>query len=113
MKDQKMAKKKKRKSHLDELKNSLLVWIKNPIERNLKRLHRAIDNTLIGESYSKQEDWVWETKQIIEDMAKNKREAWRKMCNFSREWFKEDYTKLLIGFAKERGVGEEKKGWVV
>ena len=95
-----------------EFADAWIAYLKDTSEENKGRLHKAVENYWVGEKESDQEDWVWETKQIIKDIAIGKREAWTKIYNFIKERYREhDYHEQILIIAKEKGIGEP--AWIL
>ncbi len=90
-----------------EFADAWIAYLKDTSEENKERLHKAVENYWVGEKESGQEDWVWETKQLIKDIALNNQMAWKKIYSFIKERYHEyDYHEQILVIAKEKGIGE-------
>ncbi len=95
-----------------EFVDALIAYMENCNEETRVRFYKAMEDYPVGEKESDQEDWVWETKQIIKDIAIGKREAWTKIYNFIKERYREhDYHEQILIIAKEKGIGEP--AWIL
>ena len=66
-----------------------------------------MENYPVGENESKQEDWINETKKIIEQVKLNDRAAWKKIYLFIHERYTEyDYAKQILKIAQSKNIGE-------
>lgn len=90
-----------------EFAEAWIEYLKDTKDTNKDRLHKAMENYWIAEKESAQEDWAWETKQLIKDVALNNRVAWKKIYNFIKERYHEyDYHEKILAIAKEKNIGE-------
>ncbi len=90
-----------------EFADAWLAFLENTSEENKQRLYKAIEKYPVGENESKQEDWLRETKALIDRIQSNNRDAWKKIYLFIQERYKDyDYAKKILEFAKEKNIGE-------
>ena len=85
----------------------MLAYLENTNEENRQRLHRAMENYPVGENESKQEEWIKETKTLLNQIHANNREAWKKMYLFIQDRYKQyDYAEKILTIAQSKNIGE-------
>ncbi|QQR76352.1 hypothetical protein IPJ63_02510 [Candidatus Nomurabacteria bacterium] len=90
-----------------EFADAWIAYLKDTNEENRERLHKALENYWVGEKESDQENWRWETKQLMKDVAIGNRKAWKKIYDFIKERYKEhDYHKKVLEIAESKNIGE-------
>ena len=90
-----------------EFADAVIAYLKNTNEENKTRLLLATKEYPVGENESKQDDWVWDTKKLIDQIQTNDRSAWRKMYLFIKERYKEcDYAEEILRIAEAKNIGE-------
>jgi hypothetical protein len=95
-----------------EFADAWLAFLENTNEETEKRLHKAVEAYPVGENESKQEDWIRETKVLIDQIWSNNRSAWKKIYLFIQERYKEhDYAKKILNIAESKNIGE--RSWIL
>ncbi len=93
-----------------EFANAWLAFLETPNEENESRLIKSFENYPVGEKESQQDDWVWETKQIIQKIKNNNdRDSWRMIYNFMMERYNKEHPEVcekILEIAETKGVGE-------
>jgi hypothetical protein len=90
-----------------EFIDAWIAYLTETNDINKVRLHTALENFLIGGNPDAQEEWIEETKKIIEDVAAGDRDAWRMIFNFIKEYFPEEtiYHDIILDIAKTKKIG--------
>jgi hypothetical protein len=90
-----------------EFAEAWISFLGNTDEINKQRLLSAIKNYHVGEKESEQEDWEYETKQLIEKIKDNDPVAWKKIFNFIKERYHEyDYHTKILKIAESKKIGK-------
>lgn len=92
-----------------EFANAWLAFLETPNEENENRLLDSIAKYPVGEKESEQEDWLWETKQIMQKIKERDRDSWRKIYNFIKERYDSDHPEVsnkILQIAEKKKIGE-------